>query len=186
MKLLILGTGSMARSHALAFKKERGIDVVAAVETNAERLAAFAKEHDIPNTFPDLDEAIAWGEFEAAGFLGLLPHAVPTAPAAIFPPQARFPSSPASPQLRFGFLKMFACPYNEGQHVCCPFSPSDDTLSNCYFMISTRNMISLPLSKRTWLAAPPQFFSLWRSQASTVLVGSTASSSTCSLMIFPD
>src|ERR1700730_7889736 len=117
----------------------------------------------------------------------LLPHAVPTAPAAIFPPQARFPSSPASPQLRFGFLKMFACPYNEGQHVCCPFSTSDDTLSNCYFMISTRNMISLPLSKRTSLvAAPPQFFSLWRSQASTVLVGSTASSSTCSLMIFPD
>ena len=35
MKLLILGTGSMARSHALAFKQERGIELVAAVETNA-------------------------------------------------------------------------------------------------------------------------------------------------------
>jgi hypothetical protein len=31
-----------------------------------------------------------------------------------------------------------------------------------------------------------QFFSLCRSQASTVFVGSTASSSTCSLIIFPD
>ena len=66
MKLLILGTGSMARSHALAFKQERGIELVAAVETNADRRAAFAKEHDIPNTFADLDEAIAWGAFEAA------------------------------------------------------------------------------------------------------------------------
>src|ERR1700730_10941928 len=66
MKLLILGTGSMARSHALAFKQERGIELVAAVETNADRRAAFDKEHDIPTTFADLDEAIAWGAFEAA------------------------------------------------------------------------------------------------------------------------
>src|SRR5438270_723017 len=66
MKLLIIGTGSMARSHALAFKKERGIDLVAAVETNAERLAAFANEHEIPNSFSDLDKAIAWGVFDAA------------------------------------------------------------------------------------------------------------------------
>jgi predicted dehydrogenase len=66
MRLLILGTGSMARSHALAFKQERDIDIVAAVETNAERRAAFAKEHGIANTFADLDAAIAWGEFDAA------------------------------------------------------------------------------------------------------------------------
>src|SRR5579871_2426929 len=65
MKLLIIGTGSMARSHALAFRQERGIDLVAAVETNPERLAAFAKEHEIPNTFADLDDAIAWGAFDA-------------------------------------------------------------------------------------------------------------------------
>jgi predicted dehydrogenase len=62
---MILGTGSMARSHALAFKQERGIDVVAAVETNAERRASFAKEHDIENAFADLDAALAWGEFDA-------------------------------------------------------------------------------------------------------------------------
>jgi predicted dehydrogenase len=65
MKLLIIGTGSMARSHALAFKKERGVDLVAAVETNAERLAAFAEEHGIANTFDDIDQAIDWGEFDA-------------------------------------------------------------------------------------------------------------------------
>ena len=62
---MILGTGSMARSHALAFKQERDIDLVAAVETNAERRASFAKEHGIANVFADLDAAIAWGEFDA-------------------------------------------------------------------------------------------------------------------------
>src|SRR5258708_191917 len=65
MRLMILGTGSMARSHALAFKQERDIDIVAAVETNPERRASFAKEHGIENTFTDLDAAIAWGEFDA-------------------------------------------------------------------------------------------------------------------------
>jgi predicted dehydrogenase len=66
MKLLILGTGSMARSHALNFAKERGVDLVAAVETNADRRAAFCEEHGIPNQFTTVDEAIAWGEFDAA------------------------------------------------------------------------------------------------------------------------
>lgn len=66
MKLLILGTGSMARQHALAFKDEKGIELVAAVEPNKERLAAFTKEHSIPKAFVTLDEAIAWGGFDAA------------------------------------------------------------------------------------------------------------------------
>jgi predicted dehydrogenase len=65
MRLLILGTGSMARSHTVAFKQERGINVVATVETNAERRAAFAKEHEIENSFADLDAAVAWGGFDA-------------------------------------------------------------------------------------------------------------------------
>ncbi len=65
-RLLILGTGSMAAAHARAFRKIKGIDIVAAVETNAERRAAFAAEHKIAEQFADLDEAIAWGEFDAA------------------------------------------------------------------------------------------------------------------------
>ncbi len=66
MRLLILGTGSMARAHALAFAAQPDVQIVAAVEPNQERLAAFAEEHHIPNRFPDLDQAIAWGEFDAA------------------------------------------------------------------------------------------------------------------------
>ncbi|HET7714512.1 MAG TPA: Gfo/Idh/MocA family oxidoreductase [Bauldia sp.] len=66
MRLLILGTGSMAKAHALAFATEPDVQIVAAVEPNPERLAAFAAEHNIPNRFASLDEAIAWGEFDAA------------------------------------------------------------------------------------------------------------------------
>jgi predicted dehydrogenase len=66
MKLLILGTGSMAQAHARNFAAIDGVELVAAVETNAERLAAFADEHKIANRFADLDEAIAWGGFDAA------------------------------------------------------------------------------------------------------------------------
>ncbi|MDQ1256984.1 MAG: hypothetical protein QG656_1585 [Candidatus Hydrogenedentes bacterium] len=66
MRLLIVGTGSMAKAHALAFAAEPDIQIVAAVEPNPERLGMFAAEHDIPNHFPSLDEAIAWGQFDAA------------------------------------------------------------------------------------------------------------------------
>jgi predicted dehydrogenase len=66
MKLLILGTGSMAAAHAANFSRIRGVKLVAAVETNAERREAFAREHRIPNVFPDLDAAIRWGGFDAA------------------------------------------------------------------------------------------------------------------------
>ena len=66
MRLLILGTGSMARAHALAFARIRGVSVVAAVETNEARLGSFCDEHKIANRFTDLDKAIAWGKFDAA------------------------------------------------------------------------------------------------------------------------
>ena len=66
MKLLILGTGSMAQAHANNFAAIAGVEIVAAVETNPARLAAFSDEHKIPNRFAELDQAIAWGGFDAA------------------------------------------------------------------------------------------------------------------------
>ncbi|WP_421726771.1 Gfo/Idh/MocA family protein [Bauldia sp.] len=66
MRLLIIGTGSMARQHVLSFRVIDDVEIVGAVEPNEERLKAFAEEHRIPNTFPDLEAAIAWGEFDAA------------------------------------------------------------------------------------------------------------------------
>ena len=66
MRLMIIGTGSMAAAHAANFGKIKGVKLVATVETDPGRRAAFAKEHNIAQSFADLDEAIAWGEFDAA------------------------------------------------------------------------------------------------------------------------
>lgn len=66
MKLLVIGTGSMAAAHARNFAEIPGVEIVAAVETNPQRLSAFCDEHKIANRFADLDAAIAWGGFDAA------------------------------------------------------------------------------------------------------------------------
>jgi predicted dehydrogenase len=66
MRLLVLGTGGMANSHAHAFAAIKGVKLVAAVDVDAARVNAFAGAHKIPNRFTSLDEAIAWGEFDAA------------------------------------------------------------------------------------------------------------------------
>lgn len=65
MRLLILGTGGMANSHAEHFAKIEGLQLVAAVDVDQTRVDDFAKKHNIPNTFISLDEAIKWGEFDA-------------------------------------------------------------------------------------------------------------------------
>ena len=65
-RLLILGTGAMARSHAERFAAIPGCALVAAVDVNAERARAFAEAHAIPNAFDDFAAAIAWGAFDAA------------------------------------------------------------------------------------------------------------------------
>jgi predicted dehydrogenase len=65
-RLLILGTGSMAGAHANAFKAIPGVELVAGVDVSQERLDAFANTHGMKKTFTSLDDAIAWGEFDAA------------------------------------------------------------------------------------------------------------------------
>ena len=65
-RLLMLGTGQMANSHAKAFAADGRCKMVAAIDLNAERLNIFAKTYGIKNKFATLDEAIAWGEFDAA------------------------------------------------------------------------------------------------------------------------
>lgn len=60
VRLLILGTGGMARNHAEGFGKIPGVQIVAGVDTRPEQLAAFCADFDIPNGFATLDEALAW------------------------------------------------------------------------------------------------------------------------------
>ena len=66
MRLLILGTGGMAKTHAEHFAAIDGVELVGAVDIDPERARAFADRFGIGNTFSTLDEAIAWGAFDAA------------------------------------------------------------------------------------------------------------------------
>ncbi|MDH4414224.1 MAG: Gfo/Idh/MocA family oxidoreductase [Rhizobium sp.] len=65
IRLLILGTGGMANTHAMNFATIPDVQLVAAVDLDLATVRAFAARHDIPNTFTSLEEAIAWGEFDA-------------------------------------------------------------------------------------------------------------------------
>ena len=65
-RLLILGTGNIAGRHAENFSKIPGCQLVAAVDVNAGRARDYAKAHEIPHTFADLDAALEWGGFDAA------------------------------------------------------------------------------------------------------------------------
>ena len=65
-RILVLGTGSIAHKHAEQFGLVPGCTLVAAVDANQERARAYAAAYAIPETFDDLDAAIAWGQFDAA------------------------------------------------------------------------------------------------------------------------
>jgi len=65
MRLLVLGTGSMASNHATHFAAIEGVEVVGAVDTDPTRLAAFCDGYGIPKRFESLDEALKWGDFDA-------------------------------------------------------------------------------------------------------------------------
>jgi predicted dehydrogenase len=65
MRLLILGTGGMAKNHADAFRSIDGVEVVAACDVSAERVDAFSENHDIHNRFTRLEDALQWNHFDA-------------------------------------------------------------------------------------------------------------------------
>ncbi len=65
IRILLVGTGGMARAHAGAFQETDGATVVAAVDTNPDRLQAFIAERDIPRGFASVNDALDWGRFDA-------------------------------------------------------------------------------------------------------------------------
>ncbi len=65
VRLLILGTGGMAKNHAEHFAAIPGVTVVAGIDTRAPQLAAFQAAHNIPHGFASAQEAVGWGEFDA-------------------------------------------------------------------------------------------------------------------------
>ena len=58
LNVLIIGTGRMAEQHAMRFKAIQGVNVLAAVDVNRERVEAFCKEHDIAHAHTDLTQAL--------------------------------------------------------------------------------------------------------------------------------
>jgi len=65
MRLLILGTGGMANTHAKHFAAIDGVTLVGGVDVDPARVEAFNLVHGIERGFGSLDAAIAWGEFDA-------------------------------------------------------------------------------------------------------------------------
>lgn len=65
IRLLILGTGGMAGNHAEGFAKIPGVELAAGVDTRPAQLAAFCEKHGIAQGFDSVDEALAWGQFDA-------------------------------------------------------------------------------------------------------------------------
>lgn len=65
IRLLILGTGGMAKHHAEHFGAIEGVHLAAGIDVSAERLDAFRAAHGIPRGFASVQEALAWGEFDA-------------------------------------------------------------------------------------------------------------------------
>ena len=66
VRVLVLGTGGMARTHVEEYAKIEGVEIVAAVDTREDVLAAFCERYAIPESFASLEAAIEWGEFDAA------------------------------------------------------------------------------------------------------------------------
>lgn len=66
VRVLVLGAGNMAGSHAKAFVENPQAELVAAVDVNEAGLADFGERFGVSRLFTDLDEAIAWGGFDAA------------------------------------------------------------------------------------------------------------------------
>jgi len=59
VRLAIIGTGGMAKTHALRFHAITGCRLVAAVDVDRRRAAAFAAEHGIPAVHGGVDELLA-------------------------------------------------------------------------------------------------------------------------------
>ncbi len=65
VRMLILGTGGMAQAHAKAYREDPRVEMVATCDVVPGRAAEFANQYDMKHHFTSLDDAIAWGQFDA-------------------------------------------------------------------------------------------------------------------------
>lgn len=64
-RVIIVGTGTMAHDHAKAYAAMNDVTIVAGVDPNTDGLQAFCEEYGIDNRFASVEDAIAWGQFDA-------------------------------------------------------------------------------------------------------------------------
>ncbi|MGZ3184883.1 MAG: Gfo/Idh/MocA family protein, partial [Telluria sp.] len=69
IRVCLIGTGSIAHTHAEALRALANVAVVAVVDSNAARARAFAAKWTIPHVFRDVDDALAAGTFDAVHVL---------------------------------------------------------------------------------------------------------------------
>ncbi len=65
VRILIVGTGHMAQSHADAYRTINDALIVGAVDTNKNQLGEFCERNSIKNEFTSVEDAIDWGKFDA-------------------------------------------------------------------------------------------------------------------------
>ena len=62
IRAVIIGTGGIAKSHVNAVRQANApVELVGAMDIDAERVQAFAAEHGVPSTFTDADGTPAFG-----------------------------------------------------------------------------------------------------------------------------
>ncbi len=66
LRILILGTGGMARQHVMLLREDARVEITGAADVDLGRAKAFADTHQIPNAFGTLEDAINWGQFDTA------------------------------------------------------------------------------------------------------------------------
>ena len=66
IKLAIVGTGGMGNAHAASYAAIPGCKVLAAVDVDRARAAAFAKKHKIPEVYTSVAELLKQSDFDAA------------------------------------------------------------------------------------------------------------------------
>lgn len=69
VRLAIIGTGNMAKMHAILFKGIPGCHLVAAVDTDKDRVTAFATEHGIPKVYTSTQELLARADIDAVSIV---------------------------------------------------------------------------------------------------------------------
>jgi len=66
LRVIVVGTGGMAGQHGAAYAAMDGVEIVGAVDTRPENLAAFMAEFGDMRGFASVEEALDWGQFDAA------------------------------------------------------------------------------------------------------------------------